>query len=79
MSDFGFCQAWPEELKELSRAHYRAVCRMKNLEAYIERVSPHEFDTVMDELERAREEVLTLALSFEQALRKWSMDKKAAK
>ena len=66
-----FCLAWPDEVKALSRAHYRAVCRMKNLEAYIERVSPYEFDAVMDVLEQAHEQVQALAIQFEKARWAW--------
>lgn len=72
MADFGYCQAWPEELKELNRAHYRACCRARNLESYIERVSPDEFYSVMAELEKAREEVYATGKAFETAEQKWA-------
>ncbi len=67
-----FCLTWPEELKELNRKHYRAVCKMRNLEAYIEQVSPYEFDAVMDELEQVRDQVQAFALEFEKAYRRWA-------
>lgn len=66
-----FCFAWPDELKEMHRVYYRALCRMKNLEAYIERVTPYEFDAVMDELEQAQKQVQALAIQFEKARRAW--------
>lgn len=66
-----FCFAWPDELKEMHRVYCRALYRMKNLEAYIERVTPYEFDAVMDELEQVKEQVQVLAIRFEQARRKW--------
>lgn len=72
MADFGYCQAWPEELKELNRAHYRACCRVRNLESYIERVDPDDFYSVMAELERAREEVYATAIAFGIAKHKWT-------
>lgn len=43
MSDFGFVPAWPDELKELNRKYYWAQQRVRNLEAYIERVDPDDF------------------------------------
>lgn len=73
MSDFDYCPEWPEEIKVLYRSRYRAVCRMKNLEAYIERVTPREFDAVMDELENAREEVQTISMQFRKASKDYYM------
>lgn len=71
MADFGYCQACPEELKELNRVHYRASCRVRNLESYIERVDPDEFYSVMSELEKAREEAYATGKAFETAKQKW--------
>ena len=68
---FEFVSAWPDEVKALNRARYRAICRMRNLEASIERVSPHEFDGMMDELEQAQEEVQALSIKFDNARRAW--------
>lgn len=69
MPDFGYCEAWPEELKELSRRQYRACQRVRNLEAYITRVDPEEFDTVMAELENARSVAISTGIEF--ARRNW--------
>lgn len=71
MSDYSYCEAWPDELKELNRKRYRAICRVRNLEASIKRVSPYEFDAVMDELEQAQEQVQALAIQFDKARWAW--------
>lgn len=67
MEDFGYCQAWPDELKDLSRRHYRAVCRVRCLEAAITRTDPSDFDALMDQLEEVQQEVYTLAADFRKA------------
>ena len=73
MKDLGFCAAWPDELKELSRRHYRAVCRVRNLENAVGRVDPTGFDSVMDQLEAAREELYTIGNTFWKAKWAWEM------
>ena len=32
------CAAWPQELKEAEQRRYRAVCRVKMLEAQLDRI-----------------------------------------
>ena len=36
------CAAWPQELKEAEQRRYRAVCRVKMLEAQLDRIGPEE-------------------------------------
>lgn len=72
VKDLGFCAVWPDELKELSRRHYRAVCRVRNLENAVGRVDPTGFDPVMDQLEAAREELYTIGNRFWKA--KWAWE-----
>lgn len=74
MDVLGYCAAWPEELKDLSRRHYRLVCRVRNLESAIDRVSPAEFDGVMDQLEAARAEMFKVASAFLTAKWKWDAE-----
>ncbi len=74
VKDLGFCATWPEELKELSRRHYRAACRVRNLENAVGRVDPTGFDSVMDQLEAAREELCTIGTMFWKA--KWAWETK---
>lgn len=73
MSDtgFGYCEAWPDEMKELSRKHYRALQRIRNLEAYITRVDPDEFDAVMADLENAKAEAINAGAAFTRCNLKW--------
>ena len=65
--DFEYCPAWPDGLKELSRRQYRAACRIRNLEASLDRISPNDFDRVMDQLEAARTEQIIISEKFMQA------------
>lgn len=40
MSDFTFCPAWPQELKDAERERQRQHYLIKSLEAKLERVEP---------------------------------------
>ena len=71
MDGFGFCQAWSDELKELSRKHYRAACRVRNLEGAIDRTDPADFDDLMNQLETAQQEVYAAAEDFRRAKAVW--------
>ena len=73
MSDFDFCAAWPDDLKEVSRECYRLYCRVRNLEANIERVPPRDFDAVMGDLEQAREKLYVSSLAFQEKKRTWNL------
>lgn len=64
MSFFGYCASWPNELKELSLRHYRAECRVRNLEAAITRIDPCEFDALMDQLELAQQDLRKTGMRF---------------
>ena len=44
------CAAWPQELKEAEQRRYRAVCRVKMLEAQLDRIGPEEFDQLMEQI-----------------------------
>ena len=74
MTTFGYCAAWPDELKELSRRHYRALCRVQNLEAAITRTDPNDFDNLMDQLELARQEIYTITDQFRRAKWEWEWE-----
>ena len=52
-----WCEAWPEELKEAERRRYRAECKLRCLTSALDRVDPVEFDSVMAQIEAAREEL----------------------
>lgn len=52
-----YCPGWPQELQEAERRRYRAACRVKMLEAQLDRIRPEEFDRLMDELEAAQAEL----------------------
>lgn len=74
MPDFSYVPAWPDELKELHSNYYRAWQRVRNLEAYVERVDPDGFYDVMSELEQAQKELHRAADVFEYAQRKWNYE-----
>lgn len=71
MAVYDFCEAWPDDLKELSRQAYRAACRVENLQGAIPRVEPREFGTLMDELERAIADCREVTLRFRKAKLDW--------
>ena len=68
-----YCAAWPEELKDLSRRHYRAVCRVRCLEAALTRTDPSDLDVLMDQLEAARQEVYALSSAFRRMKYDWEL------
>ena len=45
-----------EKITAAERRRYRAECKVRCLEANLERVDPREFDQLMDQLEAAQEE-----------------------
>lgn len=55
------------ELREAERLLYRAQCRVRCLEANLERIDPEDFETLMDSIEAAREEVQEAGLRAIQA------------
>ena len=59
-----YCAAWPQELKEAEQRRYRAVCRVKMLEAQLDRIGPEEFDQLMEQIEAAQAEVYEAGLEF---------------
>lgn len=58
MNGFTYCEAWPEELKEVERRRYHAACLIRCLEAKLERVEPfsEEFDQTMTQLDQAHQD-----------------------
>jgi|GEM_PF-5011660 len=46
------------ELKEAERLTYRAQCRVRCLEANLDRIDPKDFEPLMESLEKARQELL---------------------
>lgn len=72
--DFVYCPAWPDDLKELNSARYRAYQRVRNLEAHITRVNPEDFYAVMLELEHANDELRDATVAFQNARRKWDAE-----
>lgn len=74
MSDFGFVPAWPDELKELNRKYYWAQQRVRNLEAYIERVDPDDFYVTMTDLEQAQKNLYRIAEAFRKASVAWDAE-----
>lgn len=64
-----YCAAWPPELQEAEQRRYRAVCRVKMLEAQLDRIGPEEFDQLMEQIEAAQAEVYEAGL--EVLDRKW--------
>lgn len=69
-----YCEAWPDNLKSLSRLYYRAQQRVRNLEAHVERVDPDGFYAVMLELEKAIDETQKAADAFRKARQAWDTE-----
>lgn len=74
MFDVGYCEAWPDEMKELSRTIYREEQRVRNLEAYIARVDPDEFDAVMADLENAKATLRNATIAFTRCNYHWAKE-----
>lgn len=72
MDNFGYCEIWPEEMKELSRRNYRAACHVRCLEAALDRIAPTDFEALMTELEAARQELFNTASGFRQMKLQWT-------
>ncbi len=46
------------ELREAERLSYRAQCRVRCLEANLDRIDPEDFEPLMESLEAARQEAM---------------------
>lgn len=60
MDGFSYNESWPDALKDAERQRYRACCKVRCLEASLDRIDWSEFEAVMNELEAARAEVLVM-------------------
>lgn len=69
----GYCETWPEDLKEARRKWKNLVLRVQNLENYIVRVDPEQFDDVLILLEKAEEEVRAAAIEYQGKRRTWDL------
>lgn len=61
---YGYCEAWPEELKALYHEYYRVLLRVDNLENYVKHVDPAGFESAMDQLDAAMAELRTVGDRF---------------
>lgn len=52
-----WCEAWPQERKDAEFRVYRARCRLRCLEANLDRIDFDQFDDLMAQLEAARAEL----------------------
>lgn len=52
-----YCEAWPPELQEAEKRRFRAECKLRCLESNLDRISPAEFDALMDQIEATQEEL----------------------
>ncbi len=50
------------ELREAEQLLYRAQCRVRCLEANLDRIDPEDFEPLMDSLEAARRDVMDAGL-----------------
>ncbi len=71
---FGYSHTWPEDLKALHAQHYRAVLLVENLENYIKRVDPKDFDSVMDQLTAAIADVQKISKMYSERKRQWESE-----
>ncbi|MBQ8136966.1 MAG: hypothetical protein IJ174_05985 [Clostridia bacterium] len=53
--DFSWNDGWSEARKQAERQRQRLCYKLKMLEAQIERISPDEFDNLMDEIEKTKQ------------------------
>lgn len=58
-----WCDAWTEEKKEAERRVYRARCRLRCLEANLDRIELERFDELMVQIESARMELHSAILA----------------
>lgn len=59
---YEYNSSWPPELQEVERRRYRAECKVRCLEASLDRISMAEFDSVMNQIEAAQSELYSAAL-----------------
>ena len=52
-----WCDAWSQEKKDAELRVYRARCRLRCLEANLDRIDPDQFDELMAQIESARMEL----------------------
>ena len=58
---FGWVEAWPQELKDVVRAHRKEVLRAQMLENYAKKCAPDAFEEIMEELELTISKIQLLA------------------
>ena len=72
MKGFSYNETWSEELKEAERQRYRACCKVRTLEASLDRIDISEFDDTMAKLEAANSEVLAAGALFTKLKYAWA-------
>lgn len=55
--DFSWNEGWSEAHKQAERQRQRLCYKLKMLEAQVERISPDEFDALMDEIEKTKRDI----------------------
>lgn len=63
------------EIQEAERQRYRAQCRVRCLEANLDRIAPEEFEPLMASLEAARVELEAAGLRVVQARTRYAAQK----
>lgn len=53
-----------EKIAALERRRYRAECKVRCLEANLDRIDPREFDLLMEQLEAAQEDAKAACLAL---------------
>lgn len=58
-----WCDTWSPEKKDAEMRLYRARCKLRCLEANLDKISPEQFDELMILIEEARMELHAAALA----------------
>lgn len=60
--DYSYSDKWPQEIKDIEAKRYRLQMKIVCLESNIERCDFESFDTLMQELEQAQQELMQLSM-----------------
>lgn len=71
MNDIGYCHAWHAFVKAAWKKYYRLQCRLRCLQANLDRIDYADFDNLFCELEKVQQDLFSSRLELEQLLRKY--------
>lgn len=71
MNDIGYRHTWPAPVKAAWRKHNSLQCRLRCLQANLDRIAYADFDDLISELEKVQQDLFASRLELEQLIRRY--------